>query len=284
MASKVCPNCNRAMKQQFMGLLHCKCGTSWLRGKGFFQRTPDMQFKLEDRRVSGKIKKVPVIEYVKSERAEDQEPVQEVQTAPAEEEAPVQEQSEPPAPERTAAEEKPQAPVPATKRPYHRKAYNLIRGGIYYIQKGIPTGHEQHAGRPAVVVSDIAEGDFYDVVTIVYLTTQDKRKTPTRTPITSSGRVSTALAEQVDTVDVRRVGVYMGLATPREMTAIKRCLASHLGMTYSSYLYNDSTDTGEYIKKLEARIESLEYQLREQTEISEQLRRKLQIGSWDYGR
>jgi phosphotransferase system IIB component len=31
-ASKhICPNCGRKMKQQFIGLFHCKCGTSWRR-------------------------------------------------------------------------------------------------------------------------------------------------------------------------------------------------------------------------------------------------------------
>ena len=27
----VCPNCGRKMKQQFIGLPHCKCGMSWKR-------------------------------------------------------------------------------------------------------------------------------------------------------------------------------------------------------------------------------------------------------------
>lgn len=47
-ASKhICPNCGRKMKQQFIGLFHCKCGTSWRRDIGFFERTPDMVFSLE---------------------------------------------------------------------------------------------------------------------------------------------------------------------------------------------------------------------------------------------
>jgi len=35
------------MKQQFVGLFHCKFGTSWRRDIGFFERTPDMVFSLE---------------------------------------------------------------------------------------------------------------------------------------------------------------------------------------------------------------------------------------------
>ena len=42
------------MKQQFTGLLHCKCGTSWKRDIGFFERTLDMIFALERKKVGYK--------------------------------------------------------------------------------------------------------------------------------------------------------------------------------------------------------------------------------------
>ena len=34
-SNKICPNCGRKMKQQFIGLQHCKCGISWKRGLHF---------------------------------------------------------------------------------------------------------------------------------------------------------------------------------------------------------------------------------------------------------
>ena len=46
-SKRVCPNCGRKMKQQFIGLFHCKRGTSWRRDIGIFERTPDMVFSLE---------------------------------------------------------------------------------------------------------------------------------------------------------------------------------------------------------------------------------------------
>lgn len=46
-SNKVCPNCGRKMKQQFIGLQHCKCGISWKKGSGFFERDSDMVFALE---------------------------------------------------------------------------------------------------------------------------------------------------------------------------------------------------------------------------------------------
>jgi len=42
-----CENCGRAMKQQFIGLKHCKCGMSWSKANGYFERSPDMVFALE---------------------------------------------------------------------------------------------------------------------------------------------------------------------------------------------------------------------------------------------
>ena len=62
-SNKVCPNCGRKMKQQFIGLQHCKCGMSWKKGEGFFERSSDMVFALERRRVGKKVKQCPVIRY-----------------------------------------------------------------------------------------------------------------------------------------------------------------------------------------------------------------------------
>ena len=62
-SNKVCPNCGRKMKQQFIGLQHCKCGMSWKKDVGFFERTPDMVFALQRRTVGAKkkVKQFPVI-------------------------------------------------------------------------------------------------------------------------------------------------------------------------------------------------------------------------------
>jgi len=62
-SNKVCPNCGRKMKQQFIGLQHCECGMSWMKGEGFFERSGNMVFALERRKVGKKIKQCPVIRY-----------------------------------------------------------------------------------------------------------------------------------------------------------------------------------------------------------------------------
>ena len=61
-----CTNCGKAMKQQFIGLKHCKCGTSWKKDIGYFERTSDMVFALERKVIkkgknSIRTKQVPII-------------------------------------------------------------------------------------------------------------------------------------------------------------------------------------------------------------------------------
>lgn len=59
--SKICLNCDRKMKQQFIGLQHCKCGISWKRDMGYFERTSDMVFALQRVKVGKKVKQMPII-------------------------------------------------------------------------------------------------------------------------------------------------------------------------------------------------------------------------------
>jgi len=62
-SNKVCPSCGRKMKQQFIGLQHCKCGMSWKKDVSFFERTSDMVFTLGRRTVGKKVKQIPVIQF-----------------------------------------------------------------------------------------------------------------------------------------------------------------------------------------------------------------------------
>ena len=59
--SKVCPKCGRKMEQQFIGLQHCKCGISWMKNIGYFERKSTMVFGLQKMKIGKKIKQVPVI-------------------------------------------------------------------------------------------------------------------------------------------------------------------------------------------------------------------------------
>lgn len=56
-SNKVCVRCGQKMKQ------HCRCGMSWKKDIGYFERTPDMIFALERKIIGKKVKQVPVIRY-----------------------------------------------------------------------------------------------------------------------------------------------------------------------------------------------------------------------------
>ena len=61
-----CIQCGSAMKQQFIDLKHCKCGISWKKGIGYFERSSDMVFRLETQKKGtkgNKTKKVAKIDY-----------------------------------------------------------------------------------------------------------------------------------------------------------------------------------------------------------------------------
>lgn len=108
---------------------------------------------------------------------------------------------------------------------------NINRGDIWYIGNGYPAvGSEQRPGRPAVVVSNQQNNKYGEVVEVIYLTTAPKRDLPTHVTIRSSGRVSTALCEQISTVSVERLGNYCGHVSDSELTAIENAMLISLGI------------------------------------------------------
>ena len=63
-SKRKCINCGKVMRQQFLGLKHCKCGISWKKDTGYFERTSNMIFSLERRKKGedgSKTKQVPII-------------------------------------------------------------------------------------------------------------------------------------------------------------------------------------------------------------------------------
>jgi mRNA-degrading endonuclease toxin of MazEF toxin-antitoxin module len=106
----------------------------------------------------------------------------------------------------------------------------MKRGEIYYIEKHDAYGSEIRKARPGVIVSNDMLNQTSDVVEVVYLTTQPKKELPTHVCINSTGCESTALCEQINAVDVRRVGTYCGTCTTDEMLAIDRALCASLDL------------------------------------------------------
>ena len=117
---------------------------------------------------------------------------------------------------------------------------DIKRGEMFYISRGGASynGSEQHADRPAVVVSNNKNNENSNVVEVVYMTTQPKTDLPTHVTIRSTGRISTVLCEQVYSVSTERIGTYIGEATDKEMENIDIALMISLqldnGMGFDS--------------------------------------------------
>lgn len=105
------------------------------------------------------------------------------------------------------------------------------RGEIYYVCLRPVVGSEQQAGRPAIIVSNDKNNTYSDTVELVYLTTQPKADLPTHVTIRSTAKVSTALCEQVHTIDAERISDYIGTCTEQEMAAIDAALMISLGLS-----------------------------------------------------
>lgn len=106
----------------------------------------------------------------------------------------------------------------------------FIRGEIYYIKRGPSVGSEQQAGRPAIIVSNDQGNTYSGTAEIVYLTTAPKTDLPTHVTIRSTLKQSTALCEQIQTVDGSRIGDYIATCTDQEMSLIDAALMISLGI------------------------------------------------------
>lgn len=105
------------------------------------------------------------------------------------------------------------------------------RGQIYYVYPKEYTGCEQGGGRPAVIVSNDVGNEFSSVVEVVFLTTREKKPLPTHVAINSAKYPSTALCEQIDSVDKERIGDYINEVSQAELKNIERALLVSLDIS-----------------------------------------------------
>ena len=160
----------------------------------------------------------------------------------------------------------------------------VYRGDIFYILKGgHVTGSEQETGRPAVIVSNDVGNKHSDLVEVVFLTTKSKKPLPTHTEVICQVP-STALCEQVQTINKSKLGNYIRSCTDEEMKRIDFALKISLGLVddwHSEDKEEDHTalDTGrqafeDIIKEQSAEIEKLRSEKEMLKELYNQLLEK----------
>lgn len=105
------------------------------------------------------------------------------------------------------------------------------RGEIYYIDLSTAKGSEQGGIRPCVIIQNNRGNKHAPTLIVIPLTTQTKRALPTHATIHEGTKTSTALCEQVMTVDKSRVsGKAIGRCSPHTMAQIEMCLKISLGL------------------------------------------------------
>lgn len=117
----------------------------------------------------------------------------------------------------------------------------IKRGDIFYVNRSRSVGSEQQAGRPGIIVSNDKNNAFSNTVEVVYLTTRQKRDLPTHVSIRATGIPSTALCEQVHSIDVQRLADYCGSCSNQEIQALDIALQISLGLNSERTAKSDCT-------------------------------------------
>ena len=125
---------------------------------------------------------------------------------------------------------------------------DIRRGDIFFVKNNkIVTGCEIQGSRPAIIVSNDYANEFSQNVTVVWLTSQEKKPLPTHCMIKAQ-MLSTALCESVNTVSKERLDRYMRSLTDEEMEEVDRCLCNALGLSEQTsgvaepYEYQETND------------------------------------------
>lgn len=90
-------------------------------------------------------------------------------------------------------------------------------------------GSEQGGRRPAVIVSNNICNDVSPVIEVIFLTSRKKHPLPTHVNVQCE-LYSTALCEQITSVDKSRLLDYVGRASPEEMQQIDEAIKISLGI------------------------------------------------------
>ena len=107
----------------------------------------------------------------------------------------------------------------------------FIRGQVWW-QKPAPIRQAgvQSDGRPVVIISNNAGNRFSPVVTVIPLTTADKKPLPTHVKmLMEDGRVSIVLCEQLRTINTELLESYIGTLDDTKLTEIEGATLIALG-------------------------------------------------------
>ena len=107
----------------------------------------------------------------------------------------------------------------------------MRRGEVYWVRLDPTEGVEIRKTQPAIIISNDAANRALRSVTVVPLTTNVSRVSPSQAIVTVDGVTSKALGDRVGTVAKSRLlGRPIGTVPAADMAAVERVLRVHLAL------------------------------------------------------
>ena len=111
----------------------------------------------------------------------------------------------------------------------------VARGELYIADLDPVVGSEQGGLRPVLVIQNDTGNRYSPTVVVLAVTSQlQKARLPTHVLLSAAGhgleRDSVVLAEQVRTLDKRRLRTRIGSLTPEDMAQVRRAVMVSLGL------------------------------------------------------
>lgn len=111
----------------------------------------------------------------------------------------------------------------------------VARGELYLADLDPVVGSEQGGLRPVLIVQNDMGNRYSPTVVVLAVTSQlQKARLPTHVLLSAAGhgleRDSVVLAEQVRTLDKRRLRTRIGCLTPEDMAQVRRAIVVSLGL------------------------------------------------------
>lgn len=114
---------------------------------------------------------------------------------------------------------------------------NIKRGEIYWISSGINDNYylskTLEKSRPAIIISSDIINKHSGSVEVVFLTASPKKDLLTHCSIRTSKSISTALCENICSIQVDQIGDYIGTCTDSELAMVENCVLISLGISQS---------------------------------------------------
>lgn len=102
--------------------------------------------------------------------------------------------------------------------------HEYSRGDLFWGSNDIAYGSEQSGYRPYLIVSNNKNNNYSSLLTVVPLTTQEKKPLPTHTTVFINNVPCTILAEQLTCIRKIDVNKFIRQLTKEEMQEVEKCI------------------------------------------------------------